>query len=225
METLLSPFTPEFEPPQDTPPPDFFDRYRYYILGILLAVLAVGLYLMLTPPKSTITSEDAYIAKEDKGETTVTDISGQLMVDIAGGVNQPGVYQLAAGAIVEDAIDAAGGLSDLADTNEIARNINRAALVTDHSKIYIPRQGDNQIVYTNPTPYSYADTPAISSKININTADANELDTLPGIGPVTAQRIIDYRLQNGQFSSTDELKNVPGISDGKFDDLKDLITT
>ena len=224
METLLSPFTPEFEPPRDDPPPDFFDRYRYYILGVLLVVLAVGLYLMLTPQKNTIIDEDAYIT--GGSETTISDASGQLVVDIAGGVNQPGVYQLDVGAIVEDAIVAAGGLSDLADTGEIARNINRAALITNHSKIYIPLIGDNQIVYVNPTSYSPANplTSSPANLVNINTANTNGLDTLPGIGPITAQRIVDYRLQNGPFSSIDELKNVPGIGDSKFNSLKDLIT-
>ncbi len=222
METLLSPFTPDNGLPENKPQPDFFERYRYYILAVLLVVAGVGIYLMLTPPPSTISEESAYAANEEAQETATTD--GQVIVDIAGGVNKPGVYELEVNSIVEDAINASGGLSDKADKDEIARSINRAALVTSHSKIYIPRVGDNQIVYTNPTSYSYANPSEEAKKVNINTAANSELDTLPGIGPIIAQRIIDYRLQNGPFGGIDELKNVPGISEGKFGDLKDQVT-
>lgn len=222
METPPSPFTSEFNLPQDTPPPDFFDRYRYYILAVLLVATGVGIYLILTPPPSTLADDSAYIAGGEAEETPTAD--GQLVVDIAGGINQPGVYKLNAGSIVEDAINAAGGLSGQADEDEIARSINRAALISDHSKLYIPKIGDNQIVYTNPTPNSYASTNEITSKVNINTAANSELDTLPGIGPVIAQRIIDYRLQNDGFKSIEELKNVPGIGDKLFEQIKDLVT-
>jgi len=221
METLLSPFTPDQRPKEEKPKADFFDQYRYYILGTLVIVLGIGLYLVLTPPPSTLGGEADYIAGGNEPIVS-EEVDGQLVVDVAGGVNQPGVYRLNHGCIVEDVIAQAGGLSSRADANEIARSINRAAIVTDHSKIYIPQVGDNQIVYTNPTPYAYAE--ASQSKININTADSSALDKLPGVGEVTAQRIIDYRLQNGQFGSIEDLKNVPGIGESKFNSLKDLIT-
>lgn len=224
METPLSPFTPNNRLSKEEAKPDLFDKYRYYILGTLLVVLSIGLYLVLTPPKSILDSEDAYIAGGN--EEVASDVTGQLVVDVAGGVNQPGVYQLDSGCIIEDAITAAGGLSTQADADEIARSINRAAAVTNHSKIYIPKVGDNQIVYVNP---SYSTTNQLTSSpanlVNINTASNAELDQLPGVGEITAQRIIDYRLQNGPFSSIDELMQVPGIGSNKFENLKDLVTT
>ncbi len=228
METLPSPFTPE---PSRLQPKSWFDRYQYYILGGLVLGLMIGIYFSLLPDPSlangatSIATDEVSVA----GDTSATPSTstGQIVVDIAGAVANPGVYYLGASSIVEDAIQAAGGFSRLADIDEIARTVNRAGLVEAHSKIYIPKKGDRPVVYTEPPT---TNSPANSSpslagtKVNINTATATELDILPGVGPITAQRIIDYRIQQGNFSNIEGIQNVPGIGQAKFDQLKDLIT-
>jgi competence protein ComEA len=228
METPLSPFTLE---PKTHPAEDLFLKYRYWIIGGLLIVFGTGIYLMLTPPTQSLAQDADAIATDELDQTAAsnnpeTPTANQIVVDVAGGVSQPGVYFLPSGSIVEDAIKSAGGFSKLADMDAVAKIINRAASVDTHSKIYIPKRGDN-LATIIPSPTSTSSTTLLtssSSKININTATASELDILPGIGPVTAQRIIDYRIQNGDFANIEEIKNVPGLGDAKFDALKDLIT-
>ncbi|MDD5606080.1 MAG: helix-hairpin-helix domain-containing protein [Patescibacteria group bacterium] len=217
MEEPLSPFIL----PKENLESDFFTKYRYPLLLFLIAGLAVGIYLVLTPPTSPL-DETALVVDENQiaSNASATPISSQIVVDIAGGVAAPGVYHLPTDSIIEDAITKSGGFSTLADLNEIARSINRAELVTDHSKIYIPKLGDNKIVYVNP---SASPASVNSALININSATNTELKTLPGIGEITAQRIIDYRLEHGSFSSIDDIKNVTGISDNKFAQIEELI--
>ncbi len=221
METPLSPFI-------FTPKPDWFEQYKYHLLGILLAIFAVGLYLILTPPKSTLDDgKDTKIAgASDTTIASATNPSGQIVVDIAGGIIKPGVYWLNSGSITEDAIKSAGGFSRLADLDAIGRNINRAQELANHGKVYIPKIGDANIVYSNSSSSSSTNplTSSPANLININTADNAELDLLPGIGPVLSQRIIDYRLQNNNFKSIDDLQNVPGIGDKLFGQIKNLVT-
>ena len=110
METPLSPFTLTPDPPES----DFFEKYRYYIFGGLLLILSLGVYLMLTPPRSTLAGPDIKTAGEIESianSETANPTNGKLVVDIAGAVIKPGVYWLDAGKIVEDAINSAGGLN------------------------------------------------------------------------------------------------------------------
>ncbi|MFA5009999.1 MAG: ComEA family DNA-binding protein [Patescibacteria group bacterium] len=226
METPLSPFT-------FTPKPDWFEQYKYYLLAILLIIMTGGLYLILTPPKASLASDaDTVLVASDESATS-TIAGDQIVIDISGGVIKTGVYWLATGSIIEDAISSAGGFSRSADLDAVGKNINRAQELTNHGKVYIPKIGDTNIVYTNPsagsstsssqTPQSLGDGET-TSLININTADNAELDLLPGIGEILSQRIIDYRLQNGNFTSIDDLKKIAGINDSRFEQLKDLVT-
>jgi competence protein ComEA len=216
MEEQLSPFIR----PVSATEPDFFTKYRYPLLAVLLAGLGLGIYLTLIPPTSPLESEMALAVDEIEAIAETPAETGKIVIDIAGGIKEPGVYKLNTGDIIEDAIEKSGGFSDKADIDEIARSINRAELLNNHSKIYIPKIGDNKIVYMNPTSNSYAST---QSLININTATSKELETLTGIGEITAQRIIDYRLENGNFQTVEDIKNVTGISDNKFANIKDDI--
>ncbi|MFH0905472.1 MAG: ComEA family DNA-binding protein [bacterium] len=230
METLLSPFTAEPKPQ------NFFDKYRYWVLAGLLLICGVGIYLILMPPANPLLSADADNVLVAGGGTTASTASmvapngasSELVVDVEGGVASPGVYRLPTGSIIEDGIKAAGGFSGSADLGEIARSINRAALVENHSKIYLPKKGDrtSNIVYTNPSSSLPANplTGLPASLININTGSNAELESLPGIGTILAQRIIDYRLQNGAFTSLEQLNEVPGIGDSLFAKLQGLVT-
>jgi len=139
---------------------------------------------------------------------TETHETEYIFVDIDGAVNNPGVYCLPEGSRVIDAINMAGGLAEGAYT----QNVNKARKLTDGEKIYIPSEGERD-----------AENIQTNKLININTASAELLKTLPGIGDVYAQRIIEYR-NNKRFNSIEEIKNIQGIGDKTFEKLKDLIT-
>jgi len=141
-----------------------------------------------------------------------------IIVHVTGAVPRPGVYALPKGARVQDAISAAGGF--LAEADKVS--INLAQELEDGQKLDIPyAQGFSPVLPTAAAlPVSSQDT----DLININTASSFELETLPGIGPTIAQRIIEYREQNGPFLSTEDIINVPGIGPGIYKRIKDLIT-
>jgi len=140
-----------------------------------------------------------------------------VIVYITGAVPRPGVYALPKNARVQDAISAAGGFLAEAEKSQI----NLAALLEDGEKLDIPFiEGASPILGT-PVPAVETSTTEL---ININTASVSELDSLPGIGPTLAQRIIDYREQNGPFINAEDIINVPGIGTGNYERFKDMIT-
>jgi len=138
-----------------------------------------------------------------------------LVVDVAGAVPRPGVYELPVGSRVNDAVQAAGGFLAEADK----ANINLAAPLEDGQKLEIPfLPGAATAGVPQPT-----EPPA--EVININTATLEELQSLPGIGPTLAQAIIDYRETNGDFYFIEDIMNVSGIGPSTFENIKDLIIT
>lgn len=154
-------------------------------------------------------------AEGEGGEEAET--KSKILVDVGGAVKMPQVVELETDSRVADAISAAGGLKDSADTTEI----NQAAFLTDGEKIYIPEIGE-----TNPSGWNPGDQNSFSSslsKININTATSEELQTLNGVGPATAEKILAYRSSNGSFKCIEDLKKVDGIGDKTFDKLKEQI--
>ncbi len=145
-----------------------------------------------------------------------------IMVHISGQVYNPGLVELVLGDRVIDAVNLAGGLTRDADLDRI----NLAQKVQDEEKIYIPKIGEisEPIMEGNiSNVLSKEGTTLNSTKININLATSDELDKLPGIGPVIAQRIIDYR-SSTPFKNIEDLKNVSGIGDKIYNGLKELIT-
>ncbi|WP_295147705.1 ComEA family DNA-binding protein [uncultured Peptoniphilus sp.] len=144
--------------------------------------------------------------------------SEEIMVHISGAVNSPGILRLDSSKRVVDALNLAGGARDDADLDRV----NLAARLHDEEKIYIPKVGEVQENMT--TLVSSPSSSGSSSKININSADLNELTKIPGVGEKTAQKILDYRANNS-FSSIEDIKNVPGIGDKKFESMKDYIST
>ncbi|TWT16589.1 helix-hairpin-helix domain-containing protein [Streptococcus sp. sy010] len=142
-----------------------------------------------------------------------------LVVDIKGEVKKEGVYQLPAGSRVNDAIKAAGGLTELADK----KSVNLAQKLTDASVIYVASQGENISVVT-PQIKTDEESQLASSKVNINQASLSDLQTISGIGAKRAQDIIDYRESNGSFQTVDDLKKVSGIGEKTFEKLRELIS-
>jgi len=151
-----------------------------------------------------------------------------VVVYVCGAVRAPGVVRLPAGARVTDALEIAGGPTAKA---ELAA-VNLAAPVVDGQQIVVPEKGAAGAVAVEPGSGAAA-TGGLASAggagspaalVNINTATLEELDALDGVGPSTAQKIIDYRTANGGFKTVDEIKEVPGIGDAKFAAMQDSIT-
>lgn len=138
-----------------------------------------------------------------------------IVVDVAGAVPRPGVYELPQGSRVKDAVEAAGGFLAEADKSMI----NLAAPLEDGEKLDIPFLPGVEPVGVSRT---IVETPAL---VNINTATVEELNTLPGIGPSLAQVIVDYRETWGDFFFIEDIMNVPGIAASTFEEIKDLIVT
>jgi competence protein ComEA len=136
-----------------------------------------------------------------------------VLVDVAGWVRRPGVYEFTEGARVIDAIDAAGG----ARSGALLEALNLAAPLTDGTQILVPREGQEGVA---PAPV----TGGAGGLVNVNSAIATELEELPGIGEVIAQRIIDYRTENGPFATVDELLDVSGIGDAILESIRELVS-
>jgi competence protein ComEA len=139
-----------------------------------------------------------------------------VLVDVAGWVRHPGVYEFSTGARVIDAIEAAGG----ARPRAMLEALNLAAPLADGTQILVPREGEAGAV----PPVSAGPGSVGGTLVNLNTASASELETLPGIGEVIAQRVVDHRTANGPFTSVDQLLDVSGIGDAILESIRELVT-
>lgn len=166
--------------------------------------------------KEEIKESQSPAETKEQAESTEEDKGGDIYVDISGCVKEPGVYQVSVGTRIFQVIEEAGGITDGADIS----SVNRAEEVTDGQKIVIYSKED--ISQEGEASESYAQT--AEDKVNINKADSSKLQTVPGIGPATAQKIIEYREKNGRFSSIDDLKNVSGIGDKTLENMREYIT-
>ena len=164
---------------------------------------------------------DEFVEKQDEyNSINSSEKINSIVVYVCGAVKESKVISLEENSRVGDAIDAVGGLSKDADLT----NINLASILEDGQKIYIPKIGEDlQTDSTQSTEISYNNTLKNNSKININKATQTELETIPGVGPSTALKIINYRNENGKFSSIEEIKNVSGIGDAKYEQIKNYI--
>lgn len=196
----------------------FVKEHRDMLIRAVLVAGAIAAALFVFAPsgddeKKTAVTDESTVAAESE--------TAKIIVDIGGEVVSPMVVELEEGSRVGDAIEAAGGVTENADLTDI----NRAAFVEDGEKIYIPSaeiegedgEGDGEVSS------SVRQTGRSDGRININTADSAQLQELDGIGPATAQKIIDYRKENGRFSSIEDIKNVSGIGDKSFEKIKDRI--
>jgi competence protein ComEA len=193
---------------------EWLERYRAILFfGLVLVVLAaVLLFQALKPSPQPIQLSTS--TPEPSPQFTAT--PQPLRVYVSGAVQQPDVYALSPGSIVKDALLAAGGPASDADLDRI----NLASPLADGQQIYVPRLGEESVPVQPPSRL-----PASGGKININTADAASLETLPGIGPALAQRIVDFRQVSGPFESIEDVMDVSGIGPGIFEQIRELIAT
>jgi competence protein ComEA len=140
----------------------------------------------------------------------------RLVVHVVGAVRRPGLYRLAHGARIADALHRAGGATKRADLSLV----NLAAPLSDGTQVVVPRRAPP--VTAGSAEAGDAAAPA-SGPVHLNTATLEQLDELPGVGPVTAQKIIDYREEHGAFSSVDDLDGIPGIGPARLEQLRDLV--
>jgi competence protein ComEA len=138
----------------------------------------------------------------------------RLVVDVAGAVRRPGLYRLSGGSRIADAVARAGGATPTA----VLDGVNLAAPLADGEQVVVPAKGSATAAAGAPAGASPAAGP-----VSLSTATAEQLDALPGVGPVTAQKILDYRTKHGAFHSVDELDAVPGIGPARLDQLRDLV--
>lgn len=230
-----------------------FTLKQKMIVGVVLGVIMVGVgiygFLELGKPAEEI-DFNAIVGAENQiisngsteEETSLNDSSNPasqnnlnqeaveetIIVHITGEVKKSGILELKEGSRIADAIQKAGGATKNADLD----SINLAYIVQDGQKIYVPNKNeknDQKEYITTGSGNNVIDGKENNSqggigKVNINEATQAELETLPGIGPSIASKIIEYRQQNGKFSKIEDLQNVKGIGDAKFADMKDYVT-
>lgn len=199
-------------------------------VAVTLALLAGTIWLASAPSgaKGMPSSRADLGVSESAGTLSGTSpvsiaTAGELWVHVAGAVLHPGVFSLAPGSRVKDAVAAAGGPNADAEIS----GVNLAAEVADGEQVFVPsRSNPGATGATSSSPGSNGGNgqKSGSQKVNINKADAAQLDTLPGIGPSTAEKIIAYRVINGPFKSVEDLQRVDGIGAAKFNQLAPHVT-
>lgn len=203
----------------------YFKEHRivFRTAVIITIVIVAALFFALREKESDFSGQfisrqlpAGEVQSEDQAESDGKTAAAQIYVDIGGQVKNPGVYTVKEGTRVFEVIEKAGGLTE----DAFIEQINQAEAVTDGQKIVIPSSEDTQQSLM-PQTASGKDS---SGLVNINSADSQTLQEIPGVGPATAEKIIAYRTENGRFSSIEDLKNVSGIGDKTFEKMKDKIT-
>lgn len=190
-------------------------------LGVIMLIIIGGIiyYNYYKENDNAEILEEVYIENTEK----IEDTEEKIIIHITGEVKNQGIIKINSNSRLIDAIEAAGGLTENADISKI----NLAYVVSDGQKIYIPNVNDLIEEYIDSEAGEGIIVEDINSSkktlININTATQTELETLTGIGASTALKIINYRNENGKFKNIEEIKNVSGIGDAKYEAIKDNI--
>jgi len=209
------------------------DQLILLLLATIIIIMGAGIFFWQNMKNSQLISSMTVSASLNQtdlfsghhgsnplSEESVKEIKNEkILVHVAGEVLNSGVYELESGARVIDALMAAGGATSLANLDII----NLAAPISDGEKIYIPSVIEKINQFNQNSSFTSYSSGGSSGKININTADASELQKLSGIGPGKAKSIIDYRNKNGPFKSVDDLLNVSGIGEKTLEKIRDEI--
>lgn len=200
------------------------------IIGVMTIVIGICGYSMIAQEDDW---EENALAVDENLEGAVTNqensnVEGEIVIHMTGAVQKTGILILPEGARIADAIDASGGPTESADLDEV----NLAYVLQDGQKVYIPSKEDKVKLESKAYIMSESGNNVIvqeenekggNKKVNINTATQSELENLPGVGEAIASRIIEYRQQNGKFSKVEDLQNVRGIGDAKFNNMKEYV--
>lgn len=205
------------------------------VIGIVI-ILIIGYYIYSITSDSSYEQIEENVEQQDiKQEENVENQAEEIVIHIAGQVKNPGIVRIKEGARIADIIEKAGGLTQEANIE----NVNLAYIVEDGQKIIIPSKKDTQekeyvttengediiseSAQTTDNKSSNSQTNTSSSKVNINKANKEELQTLSGIGESTANKIIEYRKEHGEFKTIEDIKNVSGIGEAKYEQIKENI--
>ena len=210
-------------------------KKMFIIIVVIVAIMVMFFIYKRAESKEFIEKgEEILIDQNTENKNQVNTVNEEdtdemVVVHITGAVKSPGVVKLKQGSRIEDAIDMAGGLTENADIS----NVNLAYVLDDGVKILIPEKGSNQEandtvngdVGENVIIESNSKHETKTSLVNINKASQSELESLSGVGPSLASKIIEYRNSNGKFSNIEDIKKVSGIGDTKYEAIKDFICT
>lgn len=199
-----------------------------FILGIILIIVGIIYHNQTSQNEfEEIEFQNIVINENETQEQDIENVVGieknYIKIHIAGEVKNTGILELEEGARISDAIEKAGGTTEMANLDKV----NLAYCLEDGQKLYIPNKNQKDIEYitieNGENIIEETKTSSKGKKINLNKADEDNLQEIPGIGPSMAQKIILYRNENGDFKSIEDLKNVSGIGDKKFDSMKEYI--
>ncbi len=217
LAQLAASFDAELPPPDDGPePPPPRRRLEVPHVKVIATLTVAGAVLLvwwLLAARPETSSPQAPLAFATTG-APATESPAELVIDVVGKVTEPGIVTVPQGSRVFEAIEAAGGLKGKVDTTAL----NMARVLVDGEQILVGLE-PAVVPGTSGAPGS-----ASSPKVNLNSATTEQLDTLPGVGPVTARAIVDWRSKNGRFASVDDLLDVKGIGDATLAELRDLVT-
>lgn len=190
------------------------------VVLIIFMCLIIGYYFISKTQKNDYSELETIAEEKEQEEETIEE--DKIVVHITGEVENEGIIELEKGARISDAIEKAGGTTEEANIADV----NLAYSLKDGQKIKIPNinEEDEQIIKEEAGEDIIIEGDnKKEEKININTANQTELETLSGIGPSTALKIINYKKEHGKFNNIEEIKNVPGIGESKFENIKEYI--
>ena len=220
---------------------NYLIKNKKITLGILVIIIIISICYYIYSENTNFLSiqeenleideqESESLNTKDNDTTNETKEESVIIIHVSGAVNQPGIVELSENGRIADAIEKAGGLKEEACIDEI----NLAYVLEDGIKIHIPTveeqkkkdnvENNNLYITSESKITEKNNNPKKTGKININTATQEELETLPGIGPTTSLKIINYRNENGKFKSIEDIKEVSGIGENKFNTIKDMIS-
>ena len=199
--------------------PEFLIQRRRPLLAAAVALVLLLLAARYVLPAGTTTPAAPLPPPPSSGIGATGAPKARVVVDVVGAVRQPGLYRLSEGSRIADAVTRAGGATPKADLAQV----NLAAPLADGEQIVVPRRGAPAAAGSVGGGSGSAGGGAPAAPVQLSTATLEQLDTLPGVGPVTAQKILDYRTKHGAFHSVDELDAVSGIGPKRLEQLRDLV--